>query len=313
VKLSWLALIASFTLARAAPPTLRVVLADADPELRRAVAASLRPWHIEVMVEAATPSDLTTARERADESTARFVVWRDGDQLVVYDNGNGEAERRPTRVGAFDPIDAAAAALTVKTMMRLPAPPAEPPAAVVAPVVVVPVEPRGLEVRVEGGAGSLYEHGLDSNVALRFVVAGELRPWHDGWRFGVIGDFGASATVDQAGFKGTWSNVAGLALASWSLQRELWEIGPWLAVGLEHSSLAGTEAQVARSESATLLALRGGIAVHYPLGMLTVGGIAGVETLASTRTYTKLNSQAQTFEIPPFGLMAALVVGIDLR
>ena len=309
--LAWIVIAAAFALARAEPTSLRVVLADADPELRRAVADSLRPWHIEVMVETATPSDLASARERADENTARFVVWRDGDQLVVYDRGSGEAERRTTRVGAFDPIDAAAAALTVKTMMRLPALPADLPAVVV--VVPPPPEEPGLEVRIEGGAGSRYERGLDDNIALRFVVAGEIRPWHDGWRFGLLGDFGASATVDQAGFKGTWSNVSGLALASWSLEHDLWEIGPWLAVGLEHSSLDGTEMQMPRSDAATLLALRGGFAVHYPLGMFTVGALAGLETLPSTRTYTKLSSPAQTFEIPPFGVVAEVLVGIDLR
>jgi hypothetical protein len=301
--LAWIIVVTAFTLARAEPNTERVVLADADPELRRAVADSLRPWHIEVMVETVTPSDLSAARARADENTARFVVWRDGDYLIVYDRSSGQEDWRPTRAGAFDPIDAAAAALTLKTMMRLPA----------INAVVTPPEPPGLELRIEGGAGSRYEHGLDGNVALRFVVAAELRPWHDGWLFGVIGDFGDSAAVDQAGFKGTWSNVSGLALASWSIQRDLWEVGPWLAVGLEHSSLDGTEMQMAHSETATLLAIRGGLAVHYHLGMLTVGGVTGVETLPSTRTYTKLNSPAQTFEIPPIGVVAELLVGVDLR
>ncbi|MEO7033894.1 MAG: hypothetical protein ABI548_08430 [Polyangiaceae bacterium] len=295
-----------FTLARAESPRLRVVLADADPALRRAVADSLEPWHIEVTVDSATPTDLESARIRADQSAARFVVWREGDQLVVFDRGSGEAERRTTRVGAYDAADAAAAALTVKTMMRLPALPAD-------PIVVAPAEERGLEVRVEGGAGSRYERGLDSNIALRFIAAAELRPWHDaGWRFGVLGDFGASAAVDQAGFKGTWSNVSALALASWALQREAWEVGPWLAVGLEHSSLDGTEMAVARTETATLLALRGGVVVHYDVGLFTVGAIAGVEALPTTETYTKTNSPAQTFEIPPFSVAAELIVGIDL-
>ncbi len=285
---------------------MRVVLADSDPELQRAVATSLAPWRIEIVVDPAAPDGEAAAEARADERAAQFVVWRDGDQLAVYDRRSGLTERRPIRVGGFDAVEAAAAALTVKTMMRLPAPD------VVAPP-PPPPSPAGVEIRIEGGAGSRYERGLDSNVALRFAVAAELRPWRDrGWRFGLLADFGASADVDQAGFKGTWNNVAGLALASWAYQRDRWEVGPWLALGVEHSSLDGTEMQAARSESATLFAARGGAIAHYRIGFWTIGAIAGVETLPSTETYTKTNSPAQVFEIPPFGLIAELVVGADI-
>ncbi len=291
---------------RAAPLAMRVVLADPDPELHRALATSLAPWRIEIVVDPSPPDGEPAAEARADERGAQFVVWRDGDQLAVYDRRSGATERRPIRVGAFDAIEAAAAALTVKTMMRLPAP--DPVASVAAPA-----SPSGVEFRIEGGAGSRYEHGLDSNVALRFAVAAEIRPWRErGWRFGVLADFGGSADVNQAGFKGTWSNVAGLALASWAYQREQWEVGPWLALGVEHSSLDGTEMMAARNESATLFAARGGAIAHYRIGFWTIGAIAGVETLPSTQTYTKMNSPAQVFEIPPFGLIAELVVGADI-
>src|SRR5262249_7795558 len=104
----------------------RVVLADPDPELRRAVETSLKPWRIEDAVEAQPPPDESAANDRANESSARFVVWRDGSALVVFDHDSGSAERRTASSGAFDPVGAAAAALTVKTMMRLPPPPEEP-------------------------------------------------------------------------------------------------------------------------------------------------------------------------------------------
>lgn len=88
-----------------------VVLADSDPELLHAVESSLAPWKLTIVVDA-RPIDEATATRRADEAGARFVVWREGDQLVVYDRTTSAAERRPARTGAFDNVSAAAAALT---------------------------------------------------------------------------------------------------------------------------------------------------------------------------------------------------------
>ncbi|HEX7840230.1 MAG TPA: hypothetical protein VF469_22285, partial [Kofleriaceae bacterium] len=96
--------------ASAAPsPRRRVVLADPDPELRHAMEQALAPWRLDVVIEGPPPTDDGAARERADADTARFVVWRDGGELVVYDRELGSLERRASRAGVLDPPTAAAA------------------------------------------------------------------------------------------------------------------------------------------------------------------------------------------------------------
>src|SRR5262249_10223341 len=79
----------------------RVVLADPDPELRHAVEQVLAPWHLEVVIEGPPPTDTAMAEQRADADTARFVVWRDGDELLVYDRELGFTERRDSRTGTL--------------------------------------------------------------------------------------------------------------------------------------------------------------------------------------------------------------------
>jgi hypothetical protein len=286
----------------------RVVLADPDPALRKALVASLRPWRIEIVIDTDAPADDTTAGTRADQRAARFVVWRDRDELVVFDRDTNRSERRASRSGALDELGAAAAALSVKTMLRLP----DELAAIVTvaqPVQPAPLVDDGTELRFDAGIGARVEYGLDSNIALRFIAAAAVRPWHDGpWRFGAAGDFGAAATVDQAGFHGEWSHWAVIATASWAHPAGAWEIAPWLGAGIERSLTRGTEDGIARSEEAVLPALRGGVGVRRgPLGVLL-----SVEALASSRTYTRLDTPAQVFEIPPIGATLSLIVTADV-
>jgi len=95
--------------ASAAPAAVRrVVLADPDPELKHAMDQAFVPWHLEVVVEGAPQADAAEATERAGADTARFVVWRDGDQLVAYDRTQASMERRASRAGPLDPPTAAA-------------------------------------------------------------------------------------------------------------------------------------------------------------------------------------------------------------
>jgi hypothetical protein len=301
-----LALVLWAGLAAAGP---RALVLDPDVTLRAAIADSLRPWLIEVVAEPAPPGDREAAVERGTAANARYVIWREGGELVVLDREGDQVERRGAAAGPLDPIAAAAAALSVKTMLRLP------PLAVAAPVAPAP-QPSGpadgIELRVAASSSARYEYGLDGNVALRFGASIAVRPWRDrDWRFAVIGDGGASATVDQAGFHGDWWNWAALIGASWDHGIGDWELGPWLAVGVEHSSLRGTEAGMSRSEEALEPAVRGGLAARYRSGDLWVGGQLAVEGLVTTTTYTKAAAPAQVFEIPPIGAVLSLIVGAD--
>lgn len=294
----------------------RAVVADGDVQLRAAIADSLKPWLIEVVPVEAAPADMAAAVQQATDASARYVIWRDGAEVVVLDREGDRVDRRAAPAGTLDALAAAAVALSVKTMLRLPdLPPGtvvEKPKPKHVPPPVVP-DMDGVELRVMALAGGRFEYGLDSNVALRFGGGFALRPWRDaGWRFGAIGDGGASATVDQAGFHGRWNNWSVLALASWDTALDdHWELGPWIAVGFEHSTLTGTQGMTHRSEEAFSPALRGGAAARYRSGAWFVGGQLALETLLTNTTYTKPMSAAQVFEIPRIGAVLSLLVGVD--
>ncbi|MEP6865860.1 MAG: hypothetical protein ABJE66_34895 [Deltaproteobacteria bacterium] len=312
-------------IARVASAGPRAVVADGDIQLRAAIADSLKPWLIDVVAAPNAPADIAAAMKQATDAGARYVIWREGAELVVLDREGDRVERREAPAGALDALAAAAAALSVKTMLRLPALPAA--TIIEKPHRHVhhdePVDPNeGVELRVSALIGSRFEYGLDSNVALRLGGSFALRPWRDeGWRFGAIGDGGASATVDQAGFHGRWSNWSVLALASWDAKLDArWEVGPWVAFGFERSAMSGTETRtmpmpmmmtVPRSEEAFSPALRGGVAARYRFGAWFLGGQLAVEGLVTNTTYTKLDSPAQVFEIPRIGAVLSVIVGVD--
>lgn len=307
------AIVLTTSRAFAAPPD-RVLLADPDPELLRAVESSLSPWHLAVVVDASVPRDEPSAHARADATGARFVVWRDGDQLVVFDRARDASERRPASAGRFDPVTAATAALTVKTMMRLP--PLEDSTTVVAPPVVGPRAPEpsgGLELRIEAGAAARVGSG---GLGGRGVLAVMVRPSsHHGWRFGVRGDLGTKTTVDRSGFKGTWTDLAVLAAASWTYERGPWELEPWVAGGITWGSLDGTEASAPRTESGAFTTVRGGGYLRRRLGALT-GGL-GLEVVGtpSAPTYTRSGmgmSAPTVFEAPRFSVVIGLGIAVDL-
>lgn len=286
----------------------RVVLADPDPELRRAVETSLKPWKIQVVVDPAPPPpDTTAANERATESAARFVVWRDGSDLVVFDHDSGSAERRAASAGAFDPVGAAAAALTVKTMMRLPPPPPDEKP-------VEPIAEPGLELRFQAGFATRVARGSETDVGGRFTAVGLVRPFPAlGLGAGAAFDLGTESTIDHAGFRGGWSDWAALGVISWGFPIRDWELEPWLAAGLAHSTMSGLENSVPREETATLTTVRGGVWVRRRWGMWSLGGSLGVEDLLDTPTYTKTSmARSIIFQVPSFGVVGGVILAADL-
>jgi len=291
-------------LGRVAAAEPRVVLADPDPELRRAIEASLRPWRITVVVAPppATPQD---ASARADADAARFVVWREGDELVVFDRESRVAERRPARAGSFDPIGAAAAALTVKTLLRLPPPDAAEPAPA----------PRGETTpgyRVQVGGALRLASGLDTTAGARATVVGAIAPWGGAIRFGLVADLGAAATIARAGFQGTWSDWAILGFASVTLARGAWELEPAVGAGIERSALTGVDQGTTRDERATLAVLRAGATGRRRFGRITVGAELAASAALGTPTYMKVQGNADIFEPAPFSISLGLVVAADL-
>lgn len=293
----------------------RVVLADGDAELHRAVEHALAPWHLAVVIEGPPPTDAADAQERADRDTARFVVWRAGDQLVVYDRELGTTERRASRAGALDPPTAAAAALTIKTMMRLPPPPD--PAEVqvddgVVPAYAAPAPTADPWLRVAASAAVRIAHGDTTDVSPRVVAALEVRPWREPWWLGVAGDVGPALEVSQAGFTGTWSQWALHAVVGRTIAFEAWELEPELAIGLRHSSLDGTDKDTARSETATLADGTAGAWARWRYGGWTFGGRVAVGVTLSAPTYIKTGAAAEIFQVPGIAVELGAIIARDL-
>jgi hypothetical protein len=295
--------------ARSAPASQqRVVLADPDPELRHAMEQALAPWHLQVVLEGPPPADMAMAQQRADADTARFVVWRDGGELVVYDRELGATERRDSRAGMLDPPTAAAAALTIKTMMRLPPPPDE--SSEPAPVVSTAA---GIEVRIQAGIAARIARSDTTDVSTRFGGAAAIRPWRSyGWRFGLAGDGGTSTSVSRASFKGTWSEWAVLGFVSWTYARDAWELEPHAGFGLRRGALDGTEMSIARTDTATLSTARGGVWGRWRWTRWTVGATLDVDDVFGTPTYSKTEAQATIFQVPGFAVELGATIAVDL-
>ena len=311
--------IATSRMAFAQPPpapapeaSQRVVLADPDPELRHAMQTALAPWKLQVLTEDDPPPDTVTAEQRAQASTARFVVWRDSSQLVVYDHDRGSAERRDSRSGTLDPPTAAAAALTIKTMMRLP--PLETPKIVAPPPPVTGPDDEGFEIRVQASSGIRFSPGVSGSVG-RFGGVAMIRPFlPTNWRFGIAADAGTGVAVDAAGFKGTWTDTVGIALASWTWTHDAFEVEPYAGAGITYSVLDGHEmANAPRNESTVLATVRGGAWGRWRFAaMWTIGAHVGIEGVLGTPTYTKPGSPAEVFKIPGVSLDVGVVVAADL-
>jgi hypothetical protein len=238
------------------------------------------------------------------------VVWRDGEQLVVYDRELGFTERRPSRSGTLDPPTAAAAALTIKTMMRLPPPPPAEPAAAAPPL---RTDERGPEVRLQAGVATRIASGTSTDVTARLGGAAELRPWaSSGWRIGVAGDGGTSTAVSRASFNGTWGDWALLGLVSWTYARGGWELEPYAGAGIRRSTLDGTEMGTPRSETATLATVRGGVWVRRRFARFTVGAALAVDRSFGTPTYNKNIGAAEIFQVPGMAVELGGVLAVDL-
>jgi hypothetical protein len=308
-RVALLVIVLASAIARAAPDaSQRVVLADPDPELRRAMQTALAPWKLEVIDEDVPPPDTMTAAQRAEESTARFVVWRDATELVVYDRDRGSAERRTTRAGLLDPPTAAAAALTIKTMMRLPPPP--PPEE---PAPPPPAAASGVELRLQAQIASRIARSDETMVSARYGGAFAIRPWPGaGLRLGIAADTGSATDVNRASFKGTWSDWAALGIVSWTFARGVWELEPQLGFGVRRSTLDGAETGTPRSETATLATARAGLVARWRLARFTVGATLAVDDVFGTPTYIKTIGAAEIFQVPGMGIEFGAVIAIDL-
>lgn len=342
----WIALVVATSLAHAEPQRSRIVLADPDPALRAAIERTLSPWRIEVVVEPAAPTTQAKAGELARLRAAHFVVWREGGELVVLDQRRNAIEHREASVGVLAPADAAAAALTVKTLMRLEPPPAvgttPPPTAARKPSVAAsasePIgEPVGESIGdpigepdvaapdpapsvatepefvVQLGLGTRAAAGTD--VGVRGFATVLVQPWSIPLRFGVTGEGGSSTDVKEGSFRGTWRDWSLVATASYAIALERWELEPFVGAGVARSVLSGLEMTVPRDEAATLPVLRAGGWVRWREGRWSIGGEVSGEVTPGAPTYTSTAGMSgnpkPTFAVPSLALGIGVFASAD--
>lgn len=298
----------------AAAEPRRVLVVDSDAELVHAIETSLAPWKL-VVIAQANGVDASLVGARAIQADAQFIVWRDGSELVVYDRERDVTERRPAKAGPMDPVAAAGAALTVKTMMRLPEPDAEEstpalPAsttvtsvATVSPVVAVDETDV---VRIEAGIG------IDTVAAVRARFGAMLRPTPRALRVGGAFEL-ANQELDRSGFKGDARDYALFAIASWALPRGPFELEPWIAAGAMFDVVDGKHGQEMRHETAVVPIGRAGLALWWwPSRGWGLALSATANVALGTPTYTRdptMPGKAIIYEMPSvagaLGLVAA--------
>lgn len=294
---------------RPRPTPARVVLADPDPELLRALQSTLAPWRLEVIAEPTPPADEDDAAARATARRARFIVWRQEGGLYVLDRERGATDERDTADGPLDPVGAASAALSVKTLMRLPPPPPDDgPTG-------DPGDPDargGLELRGQATLAARIALGSTAELGGRVLPAVLVRPLpHIEWRIGLTADVGSPASIQRASFKGTWSDWAVVALTSFTLHGGRWDLEPQLGAGVLRSSLDGTEMSAGRHEAATLALLRAGVTARRRFGRWSVGGLVGADSVLGTPTYTRVGSTAEIFRVPAFSIAVGALAAAD--
>lgn len=284
----------------------RVLVVDDDVELLHAIETSVAPWKL---VVTSTPATTAFSDVVATRTDVQFIVWREGAELVVFDRERGVTERRPAHEGPMDPVAAASAALTVKTMMRLPDPepstaPPPPPIAetrdAIDPDALVPAE-SGERVRVHAGIGA------DTSSALRAALGLMWRPALR-LRVGLVAEF-ATAGIDESGYTGTARDYAGLAVASWDVPLGPFSVEPYLGAGAMRNVVSADHNGMPMDieDSAVLPIVHAGVAGWWYVNDWGLGVTAGMQFTLGTHTYTKDPGNMVVFEVPPITAGIALV------
>lgn len=300
--------------ARAAPgEPPRVVLVGPEPALSRALGTALAPWDIELADRPRGGGDpATEARAIAAGSARVAVVWvavaGEGQALFVYDGSNGQLVTRP--LGAAGPLDeplAAAAALSVKTMLRFTS---------VAPAPerlggdVAAAAPPRLRGEAFGGgrvAGALPGGRVEP--AFGFGISYWPRAAQGRLGLALEARLGTGLAVDAAGFAGRLSDVAASGAARFRLRSGRWSLLPAVGATLHVVSLQGStslEGPVGRSRVNP--SLDAGVRLERALGRaLEIGVAAGGAYVLRQQRY--LLAGEPLWQTAAYLLQADLFVG----
>ncbi len=299
----------------------RVVLVQPDPSLADAVRTALVPWRVEVVVvddeppPSTMPAAARAARAIAIDNEAGAIVWiavgDDGASLWIYDVVDDQVVARPLATPPpFAPDTAAAAALTVKTLLRHSA---------VAPVrerLALPrrtvPEPR---TRFETTNGARFRRTEESDVEPRLGFA--LVWWSKavGGRAGVAlrAESGPGISVSEGRFIGRFTDTTiGLA-ARGRFRSPHWLVEPSLGLGVHFTGLDGAvfapdaAATVTRVNTSVDAALMAGLRLP---GHVEVG--VRVRAAAMVRSQRYLVQGQPILTLPRTELDVAVVVGAGL-
>jgi hypothetical protein len=285
----------------------RIVLVGVGRELSCALVAALSPWGLEVMSAQASelgssmPSTSLAAKTVADSHGARVVVWlardAEGYALWVYDDSGDRAVARPVPDPPFHPSQAAALALSVKTVVRL-----------VGLIAETPPEP------VEPGPGPQSQR-VDRAPARPPGAPTAPAYWQLGVYAGArLGPFDFERPQGRFGVDLRW-----VPSGHWSVPSSAW----WLSFGLESGESHGVSAPGFEGQASDAAAIgRGGFTValgsRWSLGLSqAVAGhwvrVSGVATergqkAAKTRVDPTLVSRA---ELELSVSQARLVLGVS--
>jgi hypothetical protein len=327
-------LVTFFSCAMARAEVRPVLVIGGGPSFREAMTVALSPWELRVVPLDAPPPRPTMPRA-ADE--ARALVQRSGgaasglvwvaveegeSSLWVYDASTEQVvTRRITTPPPFDAPTAAAAALSVKALLRsstvaphaerLGAPPpqaAPPPEGDVASAdaavrTALPARPV-LRAELEG-AGRAIASQLDARAALGVSAwVGERR----NVGFALAASFGPGLSVDASRFSGRFAEVG--VSPSVRLRVPLGErfaLEPRLGMSIHATSIDGVAVRTARAASASRLDASFDAALALDvLATRTLGLALDVGASAMLRYQRYIVESEDIFELHPLQAFAGL-------
>ena len=303
----------------------RVALVATDAVIERAVAETLTPWGITVVIIRplgpgdSMPGSAENARALARNHSVGAVVWishsTSGHALWVYDDDSGRVvARRLLSSPPFDEPAAAAVALSIKTLLRhsLVAPPTERYAGqVVQPSRQSP--PRRLELEASAGTRLLDTGSWRAESQLGVTLVW----WPSSLGGRIAANLGARSgvglSVKEADFVGHYSNnLLELGIRARVDIAEGFALVPLVSGVLYVSSLDGLEPGSAESVRVTRFnpAVRAALQGEVPISQLRLGLRLGASYMTRRQRYLV---RAETIlEVPALSLEASMVFGLPL-
>lgn len=280
-----------------------VVLVDVPTRVEAAVRASLAPWGVDVVVVAPAPEEYAPGQV-ALAHHASFVVWRQGDELILYDAALATEERRAVAVDPDD-AEAAAVALSIRTWMGLGATEGDPSC----PGGVCP-RPPPRRWLVEVSTGARFDPAGLGGADFRYGLAGGHRRGR--LEAGLRVDLGMDREGVAFGQQGAWAVASFGAWGRVRLQApRAIEVLPGVGVGFVHTAFTSQKAQQGQrdiDESTSAFALDAEVAARRTVGRLSFGARLGLTVIPTTQ---ELKSRNESFSLDahlePWVLAAAAV------